>query len=239
MSQYAVWNEKTHGWEIINKLGHIQYLDVPNLPSVVDIGLLGTRCLHEIPVKPNKTTAMGRMLDELNRPLYLIDTRRDGTGAQSSWSPREFATIIPAMVRKPMEFLHLPAAAPSIGLLDEDRKARKAGKVLPWQEFKRQYDTALTNESVDVVRAYVEAAAAVGGMAIILCAEPYCPDFDALAQEHQEEYYCHRFTLAQRVVQSILAARNDSVDVKLINLELSDFVKSGRYWTPLSQCYKY
>ncbi len=114
MSQYAVWNEKTHGWEIINKLGHIQYLDVPNPPSVVDIGLLGTRCLHEIPVKPNKTTAMGRMLDELNRPLYLIDTRRDGTGAQSSWSPREFATIIPAMVRKPMEFLHLPAAAPSI-----------------------------------------------------------------------------------------------------------------------------
>ena len=232
MSQYAVWNEEASRWEIINQFGHIQFLDVPKLSSVVDIGLLGTRCLYEIPVKPNKTTAMARMLDTLNRPLYLIDTRRDGTGAQSSWSPREFASIIPAMVRKPLEFLHLPAVAPSIGLLDEDRKARKAGNVLPWQEFKRQYDTGLTNESVDVVRAYVEAAAAVGGMAIILCAEPYCPDFDALSQEHQEELYCHRFTLAKRVSQAILSARCGKVNVRMVNLELSDFVKRGISWKP-------
>ena len=143
------------------------------------------------------------------------------------------------MVRKPMEFMHLPAAAPSIGLLDEDRKARKAGKNMPWQEFKRQYDAALANDTVDVIRAYVEASVVAGGMAIILCAEPYCPDFDAEPQERQDEHYCHRFTLAQRVAQSILTARNDSVDVKLINLELSDFVKSGRSWTPPSQCHKY
>lgn len=232
MSQYAAWNEQTSKWEIMNSFGNILSLEVPNLPASVDIGLLGTRCLHEIPVKPNKTTAMSRMLDALNRPLYLIDTRRDGTGAQSSWSPREFATIIPAMVRKPLEFLHLPAAAPSIGLLDNDRKARKSGKVLPWQEFRRQYYDALTNEAVDVVRAYVEAAAAAGGMAIILCAEPYCPDFDALSQERQDELYCHRFTLAKRVAQAILTARGGMVNVRMVNLELSDFVKRGNAWTP-------
>ncbi len=231
MSQYATWNENATRWEIINKFGHIQYLDVPKLPLAVEIGLLGTRCLHEFPVKPNKTTAMAKMLDVLNRPLYLIDTRRDGTGAQSSWSPREFATMIPALVRMPLEFMHLPAAAPSIGLLDEDRKARKADKVMPWQEFRRQYDADLSVDTVDVVRAYVEAAAAAGGMAIILCAEPYCPDFDVQSQEQQDEYYCHRFTLAQRVAQAILKSRSGAVSIKMVNLELSNFVKRGKEWT--------
>jgi hypothetical protein len=209
------------------------YMDVPELPSVVDIGLLGTQCLSNmLPFYFNEITAMVDMLNMLKRPLYLIDVRRDGTGPQNSWSPREFATIIPAMVYKPMVFMHLPDAAPSIELLEKNRKSREAGKVLHWQKFKRQYNAALTMYTVDMIQAYVEAAAVDGGMVILLCTEPYCPDFDAQPQKHQDELYCHRFTLAQRTGRAIKADRGGNVNVRLLNLELSDYFMCGRAWTP-------
>ena len=229
MSQGAWWNADARRWEVNNRFGYTLYMDVPYLPSVVDIGLLGTQWLpNKLPWPFNEITVMADMLNMLKRPLYLIDVRRDGTGPQNSWSPREFATIIPAMVYKPMVFMHLPEAAPSIELLEKDRKAREAGTVLHWQKFKHQYNAALTIYTVDLIQAYVEAAAVAGGMIILLCAEPYCPDFDVQPQERQDELYCHRFTLAQRTVRAIKADRGDAVNVRLLNLELSDFAMCGR-----------
>jgi len=90
----------------------------------VRIGTLGTK------FEPNglkdekrkaltKTTIMAHMLRDLGTPIYLLDVRRHGTGAQSSWSPAEFASLIPAAIGLGGRygFLHLPIPAPSTGLL--------------------------------------------------------------------------------------------------------------------------
>src|SRR4051812_17251254 len=76
-------------WAVSNSLGHTM-----TLPCREDyqgfrfsIGVLGTRTRAE--VKGTKSHLMAEMLSSIGRPVYLIDTRRNGVGAQSSWSPRE------------------------------------------------------------------------------------------------------------------------------------------------------
>ncbi len=84
-------------WWVSNRWGH--RLELPCRRDYADrsmaIGTPGTGRRKD-PKMPRVVTAqMANLLASLDRPLYLIDTRRDGVGAQSSWSPREFASLIP------------------------------------------------------------------------------------------------------------------------------------------------
>jgi hypothetical protein len=173
------------------------------------------------------------MLAALRQPIYLLDTRRNGVGAQSSWSPREFASIIPNSLagRITYAYLHLPCLAPSVALLDEARKNQ-----MPWHTFRERYIEELTPDALDVGRAFVETAVAAGGMAIFLCAEADQPEFDVLPDVEQEEYYCHRFTLAKQVANRIKdACANTSI--RCVHLDLVDFqtqMKSVNAYSPRS-----
>jgi hypothetical protein len=130
-------------------------------------------------------------------------------------------------------FLHLPCLAPSIALLDE---ARKSG--LRWREFRTRYLEELSLDSLDIARAFVEAAQASGGLAIFLCAEADRPDFDQLSEPEQEESYCHRFTLAKQVAHRCKDVHG-AVVVKQVHLDLVDFKeqwgKSGQYIPRLTE----
>src|SRR5437660_1158290 len=82
-------------WQVRNGLGHKLHLPCQEsyANATVEIGVLGTR--RRIEIKGQMTSLMANMLAAVQRPLYLLDVRRDGTGGQSSWSPREFASLIP------------------------------------------------------------------------------------------------------------------------------------------------
>jgi len=157
------------------------------------------------------------MLGSLRRPLYLVDTRRDGTGAQSSWSPREFATQVATMLSASItySFLHLPCMAPSIDLL--------SNKELPWQKFRDCYCEDLTEEALNVGQAFVEAAAVNNGLVVLLCAEAYRAGFATLAAEEQETCYCHRFSLAHRLAERLRATYHGVV-VKRVDLDIMEFL---------------
>lgn len=137
------------------------------------------------------------------RRFYLLDVRRNGTGAQSSWSA-EFASPIPAAIGSGGRygFLHLPILAPSTGLLGEYHK----GQVSDWPDFRDRYNEKVSEGAIAVVRAFVEAADCAGGMAVFLCAEPSCPDFDTLPAAAQDTNHCHRLTLAHRVARQLQQA---------------------------------
>ena len=60
------------------------------------LAVLGTRTLAPVPT--GKSALMAGMLATLDCALYIFDTRRAGSGGQSSWSPREFASLIPALL---------------------------------------------------------------------------------------------------------------------------------------------
>lgn len=106
------------------------------LPVAADgpftIGLLGTRSIPQVKRK-TKTEVLAEALARLAKPIYLVDVRRDGVGSQSSWSPRELASLVPAAMQQwatvhrrssqPYGFWHLPCLAPSIQLLALWRKA--------------------------------------------------------------------------------------------------------------------
>jgi len=185
----------------------------------VAIGLLGTRTRGK--VGGRKTMLMTQMLGTLRRPLYLLDTRRNGVGGQSSWSPREFASVIPDGLPRdlPYAFLHLPCLAPSLELLAE--------KHMPWREFRRRYADELTAAAVGGACAFVEAAAAHGGLTVFLCSEADQPDFDALPADQQDVHYCHRFTLARRVAAELKNAWL-GVTVQLVHLDLYEFWQQRR-----------
>lgn len=107
-------------------------------------------------------------------------------------------------------------------------------RVTTWEEFRRRYDEELDDDALRVGQAFVEAAAASGGMAVFVCAEEDQPDFDDLELVDKFLTYCHRFTLARR-----LAARvrddHEGVDVELVHLELSEFQeqeRSGESYSP-------
>src|SRR5262245_32092108 len=105
-------------WFVANAWGH--ELRLPYLKSLdyqeVRFGVLGTRRREPLKrVRSGYTVLMAELLGALACPLYLLDIRRDGTGGQSSWSPREFASVIPAALPpdRPYSYVHLPCLAPS------------------------------------------------------------------------------------------------------------------------------
>jgi hypothetical protein len=178
---------------------------------------------------------MAEMLASLSRPVYLIDTRRNGVGAQSSWSPREFATVIPELIadRVRYEYLHMPCLAPTVALLNAERKQQ----IPSWHDFRQQYIATLLPAHVSVGRAFVETSASDGGIAIFLCAEADQPEFDRLSLADQNSHYCHRFTLAKRIASDLRSAYT-GVSVELVHLDMLDFQehrKSGREYQPRTE----
>lgn len=230
-------------WRLSNSFGH-QLL----LPCRADfsgrsvpIGVLGTGTR----VPPVQRTVNGKretkaellagMLVALQRPLYLLDTRRTGVGGQGSWAPLEFATLIPAGMsahghHHAYSYLHLPCLAPSVALLD----AAHRDEFPTHRELARRYREELAPETLDIGRAFVEAAATAGGLAVLLCAEPDQPSFSSLAADEQYASYCHRFTLAQQIGGRIREAYRD-VQVQLVQLDLIDHgaqKADGRAYVP-------
>jgi hypothetical protein len=159
---------------------------------------------------------MATMIGAIDQPIYLLDVRRNGVGGQGSWAPREFATIVPEQLPREAayDYLHLPCLAPSIPLLSM--------KDLPWREFRDRYVAELTPSALSVARAFVEAAVSRSGLAVFLCAEPHQPAFDELTPENQQHSYCHRYTLAHKVADTLRLAWPVAA-VDLVYLDLVDF----------------
>lgn len=190
----------------------------------VQIGLLGTRRRQVLKNVKSQTELMVQMLSSVSRPLLLIDTRRNGVGGSGSWSPREFATEIPTLMNsgKPYQFVHIPALGPSIDLLRSK---------LPWPQFRDRYVSELPAMALETARALVEGACTGGGLAVFLCAEAYHPEFDSLSPPGQEEFYCHRFTLARCVAARLREAYPDVV-VKAVHLDTVDYHEATGGYRP-------
>lgn len=226
-------------WLLADSWGHD--LVLPYRPDyagrTIQIGTLGTK------FEPNglkdekrkaliRSTIIAHMLRDLGLPIYLLDVRRNGTGAQSSWSPAEFASLIPAAIGSGSRyaFLHLPIVAPSMGLLGEYHK----GQVSDWHDFRDRYNEELGEGAITVARAFVEAADCGGGMAVFLCAEPCCPDFDTLPAAAQNANHCHRFTLAHRVARQLQQAC-PTIRVERVDLDPGEYAtrrKAGQPYAP-------
>lgn len=207
-------------WLLRNHWGHVLTLPAlaPAFAGTVRIGTLATKFVVPAGDSRNRTELLAAYLGELDRPLIIVDTRRNGCGAQSSWSPEQFATRIPEALGPHLryEFLHLPVVAPTLDLLEQERRGDLGG----WRVFRDRYAAGLSARAVAVVVAFAEAAASAGGMLILLCAEPLCADFERLPPERQDEVYCHRFTLAARVQQA-LRERNPGAEVVIEHLDAS------------------
>lgn len=127
------------------------------IPDDVQIGLLGTLVRPPFtkgraPGRRGKTDLLIAMLKSLNRPILLIDTRRSGVGAQSSWDPEIFASRIPAALGfGNYDYYHVPSLAPSSELLKGFSKDRKEGGPLAeWDVFRDQYrEEILGRESLN------------------------------------------------------------------------------------------
>lgn len=204
-------------WRVENAFGHALALPCPPdaLGGEIRFGVLGTGTRAK--VRGRKTDRMADTLAALRRPIYLLDARRNGVGGQGSWSPLEFASLIPAAIDGPYPyaFVHLPCVAPSHGLVD----TWHGGRLANWREFRNLYNAELSAASVEVARAFVETAATAGGLAIFLCAEPDAPDFDTCSLEEQNELYCHRFALARRVADRLREA-HPAAEVRLMCLDI-------------------
>jgi hypothetical protein len=206
-----------------------------------EVGLLGTRTAKKVSAK---TRRLAEMIDDLQRPIYILDVRRAGVGGQGSWSPLEFASVVPETVREPYSFFHLPSLAPTLKLLQDYRKSRKlpnltdtdiAGAVSAvgcgddpgaaawkhWQVFREKYRKEIQSDphSTAAAVAFVEVAQAAGGLAIFVCAEEFEEDFDCQSQDRQDEVYCHRYTLAAAVSRS-LRQRYPGCEVTRVDLSL-------------------
>jgi hypothetical protein len=162
-------------WVVRNDWGDQMILPIEDTVKSLTLGLLGTGTVRKI---ENKTRAMATLLGSLDRPLYLLDTRRNGCGGQGSWAPREFATQIPVFMnsQNPYSFVHLPIVAPSIEILEWSRRENPR-----WQLFRDRYKGELSESAVDVAAAFIESASSRGGMAILLCAEPHVHGFESAA----------------------------------------------------------
>jgi len=235
-------------WLLTGALGEVLRLPAigPDTSAPLRIGVLGTRTPKKVSAKLRKLAAM---LSELRCPIYLIDSRRNGVGGSGSWGPREFATEISALLPKEQRyaFIHLPRVAPSLALLDAYRSASKlpsggpidSEKVITaatraaqglafdgamlrhWQVFSSGYRHELGCEGIWAARAFTEAAHCAGGLAIFLCAESRLDDFDRADQAHQDEHYCHRYTLVRLVAADIQADHPD-IGMELTELRIGD-----------------
>lgn len=211
-------------WRVADPFGHA--LELPAIRDQqgrVEIGVVGTRSAPR--VHP-KTPAMAGALRSLGRPLLLIDVRRNGVGGSGSWSPREFATTVPRLMASaaPYSYLHLPVLAPETELLEQAR-------TLPWQTFRDRYVDGLTPEATKIGRAFVEAMYSIGGLVVMLCAEPDHADFEGCEQHEQDELYCHRFSCARVLASAIHAAHPKHV-VELVALDLTAWHDAGDAYTP-------
>jgi len=215
-------------WQVRNGLGHELHLPCHEsyAKTTIDIGVLGTR--RRVEIRGSVTSLMAMRLAAVKRPLYLLDVRRDDTGAQSSWSPREFASVIPMSLRadQKYDYAHLPCLAPSVELL--------GAKNLTWRQFRDRYVAEVSDDDLSVGEAFVEAAAMESGLAVLMCAEADHPHFDTLPEEEKEVHYCHRFTLANQIARR-LKARPAGLTVNLVHLDLVDFheaTQAGRSYRP-------
>jgi hypothetical protein len=234
-------------WDLLGKMGETLRLRRAASPGAAPflIGTMGTR--RAVEVTGNQTQNFANTLAMVKQPICLVDIRRNGVGGSGSWSPAEFATIIPERLEeagiKQYSFHHLPQAAPSLDLLGAWRRASQQSARLVdkeidtavqqvirgdepvptawrhWQVFKARYSRE-TAESPAIAagRAFVEAARDVGGIAIFLCAEERRAQFDSLSPQEQDGCYCHRFTLARQIARSI---RRDFPDAKIHRVDLS------------------
>lgn len=210
-------------------------LSLPGLPAQaaepIRFGTVGTRfdAKPHKDVGSSKTGILAGMLRDLGRPVVLIDTRRDGVGAQSSWSPREFASLVPDMLGadQAYSFIHLPLLAPSLALLDADRKQQLGG----WRVFCERYRAELGESAIAVAQAFVEAAAQRGGLALFMCAEPFHADFERLAPEAQDNICCHRFPLSQRVATA-LKQHHPGVPIERLDLDAGAWAMAKRERRP-------
>ena len=227
----------------------------------IDIGLLGTRTSL---VRSGKTNAMIDCLARLQKPVMMLDVRRNGSGGSGSWGPREFGTIIPNALSTLYSYHHLPQLAPSTELLSDYRKAMKLPETLDsleikgtteriqhgtpgfgdvvsyawkhWQVFRARYLSELSDIALRTGRAFIEAANAIGGLPIFLCAEECCPDFESESQAVQDEHYCHRYTLCSVLANHMQAAR-PGTGVRFLSLRIGagcreesrDKVAGGNY----------
>ena len=84
--------QKQH-WIVRNDLGHGLMLPCREAydNSTIEIATMGTgaRNFTRRAGEPIRAVTMAMMLKSLERPIYLLDTRRDGVGGQGSWSPLE------------------------------------------------------------------------------------------------------------------------------------------------------
>jgi len=179
----------------------------------------------------------------------ILDIRRSGSGGNGAWAGQEWETSIPAMKtnNKPYAYYHLPMLSPTTALLNAYRKASRMPEVLNhedikeaasgiargevdlndlascaskhWQVFREQYIKDLPAIAVNIGRAFVEAANAVGGLPIFLCAEEYLSHFDAQDQGLQDERYCHRYSIAHLVTANLQSAPS-GVHVHHIHLRI-------------------
>ncbi len=200
---------------------------LPRLPAgdrqntPIKIGLLGTRerkksCNYQW--AKTKTQKMAALLGSVGS-ISLIDTRRDGVGGQGSWSPKQFGTIIPELIKTHYdnpgnyEYLHLPGVAPTIELRQQH---------FPWQKFRNSYTNSLTPNNLDVLTAFVESASTMQDcLPILMCSEEWEPDFHKFKQDKQNDCYCHRFTLAEQIG---LRLRKEYQKVIVYSLDLVDFM---------------
>ncbi|MBL8726584.1 MAG: hypothetical protein JNK49_21255 [Planctomycetes bacterium] len=199
----------------------------------VKIGTLGTRFDSRLSARTgNRTTIMARMLRSPGQPIFGLDTRRAGCGAMAAWSPLEFATLIPAQIvaGQAYDFLHVPVVAPSPSLLATERRGDLSG----WRHFRERYNAELGDAALAVARAFVEAATVCGGLVVLLCAEPYEPDFADLLKDAQNRCHCHRFNLARRMTDAITADHLVS-KVERVDLDAAAFADAllrGRTYEP-------
>lgn len=238
--------KNANSWKLVTRTGEELVFNIEKHPQEIEIGLLGTRTINK--KMTEKTNKFAKLLNKINKPIYLIDSRRDGVGGSGSWSPKEFETIIADKIVNPYNYIHIPSICPSVSLLDNWKEATKKftedlttdeiekqleslkNGNLPekasykhWQIFKEVYKKEMLSEktAIEAARAIVEYVASINGLAIFLCAEEHHHDFDALTQKEKDDAYCHRFTLFSLVKKSI---QKDYPNTKVtsINLSLDD-----------------
>jgi hypothetical protein len=230
-------------WLLTDRWGHDMSLPAiaPSCDRVLRIGTLGTR--FDAPAIKgfagkimNKLDLMAAMLRDLAMPIYLLDVRRNGVGAQGAWAPEQFATQIPDVIGNsmPYAFLHLPALAPTIGLLS----AYKSGAVARWQDFRDCYCAGIDSATLNLGVAFCEAAFARGGMAVFLCAEAFAWDFDRgqYTDTERNQMHCHRFSLVNRIA-ACMHAEHAAIKVERVDLDVAAYArqrKSGLSYSPLA-----
>lgn len=111
---------------------------------------------------------------------------------------------------KSYRYQPVSGTAPSEALLN-------ASRGWPWSRFRDAYLAELGSDEVTRALFRIAVANARGERAVLLCCEPYVAEFDRLSDATQGQVGCHRFLLAQRLIEAAkevgLAARVDELDL--------------------------